>query len=440
MKLQDLKNKKIVVLGMGINHEKLASHLRKHQIQFDTIEQWKNPDELVTKLEKYQVVFRTPGLPFLSEAVQRVIRRGGRVTSQTQLFFGLCPAPIIGVTGTKGKGTTATLLSKILERGSGRKIWLAGNIGLDPFDFLEKLRPEDLVVLELSSFQLQDMSRSPHVAVVLKITPEHLDHHRDFREYVLAKENIVKHQKNTDFAVVNYDSEVTREFAKFSLGKIFWNSTEEPVKPGCFIRSEKIILADEKREIEVMQTGEVRLLGRFNLENVTAAIAAAAAVGVSDPVVIREVVSGFEGLPHRLEFVRSVGNVKFYNDSFATTPETTMAALSAFSEPTVLIVGGSEKNADYTQLGSTIAGSKVAALLPIGKTGPRIAESARRAGYRGKILDRAFGNMEEIVVVANEVARPGDVVLLSPASASLDMFSNYKHRGELFKKFVSRLK
>ncbi|OGE74534.1 MAG: UDP-N-acetylmuramoylalanine--D-glutamate ligase [Candidatus Doudnabacteria bacterium RIFCSPHIGHO2_01_52_17] len=440
MKLQDLKNKKIVVLGMGINHEKLASHLRKHQIQFDTIEQWKNPDELVTKLEKYQVVFRTPGLPFLSEAVQRVIRRGGRVTSQTQLFFGLCPAPIIGVTGTKGKGTTATLLSKILEMGSGRKIWLAGNIGLDPFDFLEKLRPEDLVVLELSSFQLQDMSRSPHVAVVLKITPEHLDHHRDFREYVLAKENIVKHQKNTDFAVVNYDSEVTREFAKFSLGKIFWNSTEEPVKPGCFIRSEKIILADEKREIEVMQTGEVRLLGRFNLENVTAAIAAAAAVGVSDPVVIREVVSGFEGLPHRLEFVRSVGNVKFYNDSFATTPETTMAALSAFSEPTVLIVGGSEKNADYTQLGSTIAGSKVAALLPIGKTGPRIAESARRAGYRGKILDRAFGNMEEIVVVANEVARPGDVVLLSPASASLDMFSNYKHRGELFKKFVSRLK
>ena len=440
MKLQDLKNKKIVVLGMGINHEKLASHLRKHQIQFDTIEQWKNPDELVTKLEKYQVVFRTPGLPFLSEAVQRVIRRGGRVTSQTQLFFGLCPAPIIGVTGTKGKGTTATLLSKILEMGSGRKIWLAGNIGLDPFDFLEKLRPEDLVVLELSSFQLQDMSRSPHVAVVLKITPEHLDHHRDFREYVLAKENIVKHQKNTDFAVVNYDSEVTREFAKFSLGKIFWNSTEEPVKPGCFIRSEKIILADEKREIEVMQTGEVRLLGRFNLENVTAAIAAAAAVGVSDPVVIREVVSGFEGLPHRLEFVRSVGNAKFYNDSFATTPETTMAALSAFSEPTVLIVGGSEKNADYTQLGSTIAGSKVAALLPIGKTGPRIAESARRAGYRGKILDRAFGNMEEIVVVANEVARPGDVVLLSPASASLDMFSNYKHRGELFKKFVSRLK
>ena len=425
---------------MGINHEKLASHLRKHQIQFDTIEQWKNPDELVTKLEKYQVVFRTPGLPFLSEAVQRVIRRGGRVTSQTQLFFGLCPAPIIGVTGTKGKGTTATLLSKILEMGSGRKIWLAGNIGLDPFDFLEKLRPEDLVVLELSSFQLQDMSRSPHVAVVLKITPEHLDHHRDFREYVLAKENIVKHQKNTDFAVVNYDSEVTREFAKFSLGKIFWNSTEEPVKPGCFIRSEKIILADEKREIEVMQTGEVRLLGRFNLENVTAAIAAAAAVGVSDPVVIREVVSGFEGLPHRLEFVRSVGNAKFYNDSFATTPETTMAALSAFSEPTVLIVGGSEKNADYTQLGSTIAGSKVAALLPIGKTGPRIAESARRAGYRGKILDRAFGNMEEIVVVANEVARPGDVVLLSPASASLDMFSNYKHRGELFKKFVSRLK
>jgi len=440
MKLQDLKNKKIVVLGMGINHEKLASHLRKHQIQFDTIEQWKNPDELVTKLEKYQVVFRTPGLPFLSEAVQRVIRRGGRVTSQTQLFFGHCPATIIGVTGTKGKGTTATLLSKILEMGSGRKIWLAGNIGLDPFDFLEKLRPEDLVVLELSSFQLQDMSRSPHVAVVLKITPEHLDHHRDFREYVLAKENIVKHQKNTDFAVVNYDSEVTREFAKFSLGKIFWNSTEEPVKPGCFIRSEKIILADEKREIEVMQTGEVRLLGRFNLENVTAAIAAAAAVGVSDPVVIREVVSGFEGLPHRLEFVRSVGNVKFYNDSFATTPETTMAALSAFSEPTVLIVGGSEKNADYTQLGSTIAGSKVAALLPIGKTGPRIAESARRAGYRGKILDRAFGNMEEIVVVANEVARPGDVVLLSPASASLDMFSNYKHRGELFKKFVSRLK
>ena len=439
MKIEHLQNKKIVVVGLGVNNHKLAAHLKRHKIKFDLVDEWRSPSELVEKLDGYEIIFRTPGLPFFSEAIQRVIRRGGKVTSQTSLFFELSPCPIIGVTGTKGKGTTATLLARILEK-AGRKVWLAGNIGLDPFDFVEKLHSDHIVVLELSSFQLQDMTRSPHIAVVLKITPEHLDHHKSFEEYVQAKKTILRYQKKEDFAVVNYDSEVTRGFAKLSLGKVLWNSVESSVKPGCFVRDDKIYLAREGSEEEVMPVSQIKLLGRFNLENITAAIAAAQAAGVNDIAVIRGAVAEFEGLPHRLEFVRESGGVKFYDDSFATTPETTIAAISAFEEPVVLVAGGSEKKSDYADLGKIIARSKISALLPIGVTGPLIAKAARKSGFAGKIVDRPFRDMKEIVAVANEVARRGDTVLLSPASASFDMFKNYKERGDLFKESVRGLK
>ncbi|OGE76907.1 MAG: UDP-N-acetylmuramoylalanine--D-glutamate ligase [Candidatus Doudnabacteria bacterium RIFCSPHIGHO2_02_FULL_48_21] len=440
MTLGDLKTGKVAVLGMGVNHEALAKYLQKQGVSFQVIDGWKTDAELAERLSGFDIIFRTPGVPFFSKSIQTLKRRGAKIYSQTKLFFDLCQAPIIGVTGTKGKGTTSTLIFKILEAAAlrqahGRKVYLAGNIGRDPFEFIDKLTPNDFVILELSSFQLQDLHKSPHIAVVLKITPEHLDHHQDLAEYIEAKTSIVRFQSASDFAVLSYDSESTRTFAGKTKARIVWNSIKQEVKPGCYATDRKIFLNGEI----VAKTAEVALLGRFNLENVTAAIAAAAAAGVTDGTTIKKAISEFRGLPHRLEFIAEIGKVKFYNDSFATTPETTVAALTAFADPIVLIAGGSEKKSDYAELGKKIAESKVKTLIAIGVTGPKIAKLARDAGFAGKIFDTGLNDMEQIIAKANEAADPGDVVLLSPASASFDMFDNYKQRGELFSKFVSKL-
>lgn len=438
MTLEELKTKKIAILGLGVNNRRLAEYLKKKKIGFAVFENWKNPAELAGHLDSFEIVFRTPGLPYLTEAIQKAKTKGVLIYSQTKLFFDLCPVPIIGVTGTKGKGTTATLLSKILEA-AGKKNWLAGNIGQDPFEFLDEVAPADLVILELSSFQLQDLHTSPHIAVVLKITPEHLDHHRNLQEYVNAKKPIIARQTPGDFAILNYDQEVTRGFAPLTAGHVVWNSLVQEVKPGAFVKDDEVMLNWQEKTQTVVPTASVKLLGRFNLENVTAAVAAAAAAGVTDIGAIAHAVKAFPGLPHRLELVAEVRGVRFYNDSFATTPETTIAALTAFDSPVILIVGGSEKNSDYQGLAKFIASSRVKVLLPIGITGAKIVSLARAAEFPGRIIEKELGNMGEIVAAANEAAEPGDVVLLSPASASFDMFKNYKHRGELFKKMVNRL-
>lgn len=434
MILDDLKNKRIAIVGLGTNNQFLAKYLAARGIAFTVVDNWTSPEELKVKLAGFDILFRTPGVPYFSRPIQSAKARNAVIYSQTKLFFDLCPAKIIGVTGTKGKGTTATLIAKILEK-TGRTTWLAGNIGNDPFEFIDKIKPEDWVVLELSSFQLQDMHRSPHIAVVLKITPEHLDHHQSFQEYVDAKQTIVRFQSAGDFAVLNYDSDVTRNFAAKTKGQILWNSIEQEVKPGCFVKDGKIFL----NEIEIMKIQEVGLTGHFNLENVTAALAACAAAGLKNYNLAREVIIEFKGLPHRLEFVSEVKGVKFYDDSFSTTPETAVAAISAFDQPLILIVGGSEKKSDYTALAKKIAESKIKALLAVGLTGPKIAKLARKAGYEGRIYEGIFPDMRSIVERTNEIAVSGDVVLLSPASASFDMFENYKQRGELFKKFVQKL-
>lgn len=444
MTLSELKNKKIAILGLGVNNRKLVDYLRAKQVKFDVIDGWQKAEELVGKLDDYQVIFRTPGLSLSSLALRQAASKGAMIWSQTKLFFDLCPCPIIGVTGTKGKGTTATLISQILEaaalrQAQGSKAYLAGNIGRDPFEFLDLIKPQDWVVLELSSFQLQDLHRSPHIAVVLRITPEHLDYHENLQEYIDAKKTILKFQTAADFKVLNYDSEVTRDFAKFSPAKVFWTSLMQEVKPGCFVSGEKIMLNSDSESREIMSASEVGLVGKFNLENITAGIAASGAAGVDDAEVIRKAVRAFRGLPHRLELAAEIQGVKFYDDSCSTTPETAEAAISAFAEPLILIVGGSEKKSDYSGLAEAIAKGRIKALIPIGITGPVIAKLSRAAGFDGRILDVNLENMESIVAEANKFAEPGEVVLLSPASASFDMFANYQQRGELFQKYVNKL-
>lgn len=432
MTLDDLRNKKVVIVGMGVNNRGLAAYLRGQGVEFDIVKDWKSADELVGKLDNYDVIFRTPGLPYLSRAVQQAKEKGALIYSQTRLFFDLCPAKIVGVTGTKGKGTTATLIYEILKAAQ-KKIWLSGNIGQDPFAFLDQVGTKDLVVLELSSFQLQDLRKSPHVAVVLKITADHLDHHSNIEEYVEAKRNIVAHQSASDFAVLNYDSPVTRGFADFTKAAVYWNSTTQPVSPGCFISNQQVLLAPN---VSVLPTAEVGLIGGFNLENITAAVAAAAALDITDSWLLKKTIAEFHGLPHRLEYIGQIDGARYYDDSFSTVPDTTIAALEAFTGPIILIAGGSEKRSDYSALGTKIAQCRVKALIPIGLTGPQIAREARKAGFAGQLVEDKLLNMKQIVAAALNLAAPGDVVLLSPAAASFDMFLDYKQRGEQFREQV----
>jgi len=388
-------------------------------------------------LGDFQMVFRTPGIPYLHPKIQQARSAGVEISSQTKLFFQNCPSPITGITGTKGKGTTASLIDEILTRKSEirgsksenkyGKVYLGGNIGNPPIEFLNKLSKDDIVVLELSSFQLQDLEKSPHLAVVLDIKVDHLDYHQDEKEYIEAKRNILKHQKKDDFAIINADYLTSIEFASSTMGKVWWFSRRKSVDLGTFVQADELVLRTEDNEYPIIKTAHIQLRGLHNLENIAAAITAAYLCG-AEIESIKKAVKEFKGLEHRLEGVREIGGVKFYNDSFSTTPETTMAAIKSFNEPIILLIGGSEKNADYQQLAKTIAHKNIKLIIPIGETAKRIIPGI------GEIK-----SMAKAVKIAFDEAKSGDIVLLSPASASFDRFHNYKERGNIFKQEVNKL-
>jgi len=353
------------------------------------------------------------------------------ITSMTKVFFELCPAPIIGVTGTKGKGTTATLITNIL-RAAGRKVHLLGNIGKPAMNELANIEETDLVVFELSSFQLWDLDVSPHLAVILMIVAEHMDVHTDMREYVDAKSHIAKHQLSKDLVVYDPNNQFSSLIGKMSPGKKLPFQTRE----GAQVIGSDIVLVGQP----LMTTAEVGLLGAHNLENACAAITAAWQF-TKDTKAIVEEVTKFKGLEHRLEFLGQVNDVSFFNDSFATSPEPTIAAIKAIDVPKVLILGGSSKKADFSQLSREINAANMRAVIAIGQEGPKIVESLKVAGADGFLIVEAFeaSTIGEVVNQSILVAKPGDAIMLSPACASFDMFKNYKVRGELFKKYVEGL-
>lgn len=387
--------------------------------------------DYLDNLEKFDIVFRTPGLPYSDKKIQNGKNKNLEISSQTKLFFDLCPSPIIGITGTKGKGTTTALIGEILKR-AGKKVFVGGNIGNAPIEFLDQLGANDIVVLELSSFQLQDLEKSPHIAVVLDIKIDHLDVHKDEAEYIDAKRNIVRHQDEKDFAVINADYLTSADFASSTLGKTYWFSRRKSVDLGAYVIDEQIILRDENGQYPIIKKDEIQLRGLHNLENIAAAITAAYIAG-ADIESIKTAVRSFKGLEHRLELVGEYNGVKFYNDSFSTTPDTTIAAIKSFSEPIILLLGGSEKNADYSELARVIASSAVKQIIPIGLTAGRIINDIENEKIK---IDDKVQSMPEAVKHAKENAKPGDIVLLSPASASFDRFKNYKERGNIFKKEV----
>lgn len=447
----NFRGKKVAVLGLGLEGEDACQFLLKQRAEITVFDQ-KTASELgkaYKKLKKpkikfrlgknylkegltgFDLIFRSPGFyRFLPEII-KAENRGTIVTSASKLFFDLCPAKIIGVTGTKGKGTTATLIQRILKE-DGKDTYLAGNIGQPMLSLLPKLKSTSLVVLELSSFQLMDFNKSPHIAVVLFITSEHLDYHKDQDEYIKAKANIVRYQKRSDFVVLNADNLTSSSFASLTPAKIFCFSRKKKVN-GAYVKGGKIYVFDKI----VGNTKNLKIRGEHNWENVCAAVLVASLAGAK-LAAIKKAVFSFAGLEHRLELVKKLKGVEYYNDSFSTTPETAIAAIRAFTEPIILIVGGSEKGADYTQLGKEISRSSVKTLILIGQMAGRIKAACQKAKYRDQIVYQPK-NMQEIVSLAFQEAKSGEVVLFSPACASFDMFQNYKDRGEQFKKYVQAL-
>jgi UDP-N-acetylmuramoylalanine--D-glutamate ligase len=372
-----------------------------------------------SQLDDFDMVIRTAGLaPYK-------IHTNGKVWSATNEFFARCPAPIIGVTGTKGKGTTSSLIAAMLEA-AGKKVWLVGNIGIPALDVLERIQPNDIVVYELSSFQLWDVEASPHIAVVLMIEQEHLDVHRSMEEYVGAKANIARWQTQNDVVIYTAENQYARSIAEAS------SAVAIPV-PG----TASAHLTDNDTQFAYGETvvapvNALTLPGAHNVQNALAAIAAAWQI-TQDKAAITTGLTSFKGLPHRLAYVATVNDVAYYDDSIATTPGSAIAALHAFADrPKVIILGGSYKGSDFSELAHELTQqSQPTKALLIGDEAPRIAEALDTAGF-SEYEHIEDATAERFTRRAAEIAEPGSVVLLSPSAASFGLFKNYVDRGEQF--------
>lgn len=454
MNMDRFKNKKVAVLGFGIEGQSVCDFLKgiATLTVFDEKKREEFDPEIIARYENggiefrfgniqilsgFDSIFRSPGIHPNNKVLAEASNAGIEVTSATKVFFDLCPCEITGVTGTKGKGTTSTLIYEMLKK-EGFDVYLGGNIGTPPLSFLEKLSVDSKVVLELSSFQLIDLHKSPHVGVMLMTTSEHLDYHADVYEYVEAKRNIFRYQNERDFAIVNKDYPASNESDVESVGTVYKVSREQDVLQGCFVREGKILLKMHEVEEEILDTKDVALPGKHNLENICASTVAALCSGATMKSVI-PVLKSFKGLEHRIEKVATVRGVAYYDDSFSTTPETAIAAIESFEEPKILILGGSSKNSDFSDLGQIISDTpSIKAVIGIGVEWARIKEKIIASRIALPFYEDCK-NMEDVVRKASEIGEIGDVVLLSPACASFDMFKSYKDRGEQFKKEVHEL-
>ncbi|SDN11534.1 UDP-N-acetylmuramoyl-L-alanine--D-glutamate ligase [Acetanaerobacterium elongatum] len=395
-------------------------------------------ENYLSGLNDFDVVFRTPGMKYHTPELDNARENGVAVTSELEVFFDLCPCPIFAVTGSDGKTTTTTIISELFKR-QGKRVFLGGNIGLPLLSRITEIEPEDVAVVELSSFQLISMRTSPHVAVVTNVTPNHLDMHTDMQEYVDAKKNIFLHQNGFTRTVLNLDNDITRSFIPETRGDTLMFSRKKTVKRGAFLSDDGFLcMADDKGVHKLFSAQAIRIPGGHNIENYLAAIAAT--WGYISPENIEYVARTFSGVEHRIEFVRELDGVRWYNDSIATTPSRTIAGLNAFNQKVILIAGGYDKKVPFTPLAPYIL-EKVKLLILLGTTAGAIKDCVVNCdGYEpGKPDIVMTASLEEAVKVAKEHAIQGDIVTLSPACASFDMFKNYETRGEIFKELVHKL-
>lgn len=380
-----------------------------------------------------QLILRTPGMKPYLPAFEQARSGGKTVTSEMELFFDLCRAPIYAVTGSDGKTTTTTIIAGLLDA-AGVKTFVGGNIGRALLPYVDEISADDAAVVELSSFQLTGMHQSPTVAVVTNVAPNHLDWHTDMQEYIDAKKNLVLHQKPGDRAVLNADNAITAGFAVDCPGEVWLFSRKHSVERGCWLNAQRqIVVSVDGTDTVVMQASDIRIPGEHNIENYMAAIAAVwGRVPIS---AIVQFARAFGGVEHRCELVRERNGVTWYNDSIGSSPSRTIAGLQAFRQKVILIAGGYDKHIPYTPLGP-VAAEKVQAAILLGATADAI-ETAIRACSDLPIY--RVNDMAEAVHTADRIAEAGDIVFMSPASASFDMYKNFEERGQHFKSLVQSL-
>jgi UDP-N-acetylmuramoylalanine--D-glutamate ligase len=400
-------------------------------------------------LTSYDVIIKSPGISILANPPLQLAATAGKViTSQTALFFANCPGTIIGVTGTKGKGTTSKLTYQMLKT-AGLDVHLVGNIGNPPLPLLKRATTSSLFVYELSAQQLEQLQQSPHIAVLLNIVPDHLDHFLTFENYLKAKQNIARHQSQRDYLIYNAAFEIPRRIASQARSQLIPYSIKGPLDRGCFLDGDQIIWRSESGSSEpIISTAEVlsSLPGSFNLHNVLPAISVSKLLGIDTSSIV-EAVRSFLPLPHRFELVGTYRGITFYNASIATVPEVTIEHMKELgNDLQTLLLGGYERGLDFSLLGLALAESQVRTLILFPDTGKRILDAIKRSpsknSPRSFLLDKnksPEAMMQEAVRLAYLHTEPGKVCLHSPASPSFGIFRDFKHRGDLFKKFVRQI-
>ena len=453
-----IRGKKVAFIGAGVSHKQCIPQFVEMGAQVTLCDQKKSLEDFgdyadtlrrlnisLSLGEHYtdgfagqDIIMRTPGYDYTKPELQAALAAGVMVTSEVELFFEYCPCEIIAVTGSDGKTTTTTLIAKMMEA-AGRKVLLGGNIGYPLLPRLGDVCPEDVAVVELSSFQLISMRRSPKVAVVTNVTPNHLDHHKDMQEYIDAKRNILLWQNPPCRAVLGFENDVSRAMAADCKGEQVWFTRLHDTDNGAYLRADDMLCYAENGVVtEIRPRKDVKLRGLHNVENL---LAACAAVWGRAPLeAMRQVGSTFTGVEHRIEPVRTLDGVTWYNDSIATSPTRTIAGLRSFEQKIILIAGGYDKHIPYEPLAPELL-AHVKTLVLMGATGPVIEKALRGCpGFTEGAMEILHADsMKDAVEKARAAARPGDVVSLSPASASFDCYPNFEVRGQEYKRLVMEL-
>ena len=455
-----LKYKKVAIIGLGVSNIPLIDYM--HNLKADvTVFDSKTIDEIdkeiidkvvdygmhfslgsnyLDKLQGFNIIFRSPScLPTTPELVKEQ-ERGAIITTEIEMVLTLTPSKVIGVTGSDGKTTTTTLISEILKK-DGYNVFLGGNIGTPLFDKIELMTPDDMVVVELSSFQLMHMNISPDISVITNITPNHLNVHKDMDEYIESKKEIFKSQNENGLVILNYDNAITRKCSEEANGNFIFFSSKEKLKDGMIYDPEdrKIKICKNGLREHFFNTDNMKLRGVHNFENACCAILATKDLVKKES--IDYVLENFNGVEHRLELVKETSNrVKWYNDSVSSSPTRTIAGLNAFPfRNIILIAGGYDKNLDYSVIGKPIV-DNCKALILLGATSDKIEKAVEEelAKEKKDMLIFKCGSLEEVVKKADEISLKGDIVLFSPASASFDLFKNFADRGIKFKEMVNK--
>ena len=458
MKTESFKGKKITVMGLGLFGGGVGAvkYLVSQGAEV-TVTDLKSAEELsasLKRLDDLPVKFKlgkhdeedfvnvdmlvvSPAVPNESRFLKLAFENNIRIDSELSIFFRLCPAPVIGITGSNGKSTTTSLLGEMLKD-AGIKTWVGGNIGISLLENLEEIEADDVVVLEISSFQLEYLARiemSPHISIVTNIAPNHLDRHKTMENYIGAKKAIIHYQQEDDYAIMNYDDPTLKKWEGESSGRHLWFSATSELEHGAFLKNNELIINHNSKRTVIPCSTQIKIKGIHNWQNIMAASYAAILMH-ADVESIKNAITGFTGLEHRLEHVHTINEVQYYNDSKATTPEAATAGIKAFDNPTILIAGGYDKQVSLHQFALECVRNTKCVIL-IGGTAETIQKLIQDIkGEKIKPDVYMAASLDESVKKASEVAEPGDIVLLSPACASFGMFANYEERGKEFKELV----